>query len=401
VIERLVLFGASGDLTGRFLLPAFGALHAQGRLPDGFQVLGAATEDWDDEGFRRFAAERLEAHAPDLATASREAVAGMLRNRPVDVADAQSVAGLLDADESLAAYLALPQGLFATTVQNIVSAGLPGGSRVALEKPFGEDLQSARQLNELLHSTFGEDAEKTVFRVDHVLGMPTVQNLRFWSGQRIEEVEVLWEETLALEGRAGFYDRAGALRDVMQNHMMQLLALVAMDPLASGAGDDLRDAKVAALHAVRPLAPEHVERCTQRARYEGYVEEEGVDPARCTETFAELLLELDMPRWKGTRFRLRAGKALARRRKGVVLHLRPADRESPGDELRIEIDDSEDATAYPSVLLDLLSGGNSLSVRGDEAEEAWRIVDPVLDAWRDDRVPMRDYAAGSDGPPRL
>ena len=136
---------------------------------------------------------------------------------------------------------------------------------------------------------------------------------------------MLWEETLALEGRAGFYDRAGALKDVMQNHMMQLLALLAMEPPASRAGDDLRDAKVAALRAVKSLAPEDVERRTQRARYDGYVEEEGVDPARGTETFAEVLLELDTPRWSGTRFRLRAGKALARTRKGVVLHRRPGD----------------------------------------------------------------------------
>jgi glucose-6-phosphate 1-dehydrogenase len=426
-----LLFGATGDLTGRYLLPALAALHAHERLPDGFELLGAATSDWDDAAFRGFASEQLERHAPDVDQASREAVVGMLRYRPVDVADAGSVAALVgDTGEPLAAYLALPQGLFGTTAANLARAGLPDGSRVALEKPFGEDRHSARELNELLHRVLGDGAEQIIFRVDHVLGMGTLQNLiamrrsgrvleSAWNGEHVEEVEVLWEETLALEGRATFYDRAGALKDVMQNHMMQLLAVVAMEPLAQPSADAFRDAKLQALCAVRSLEPGEVDRLSQRARYAAggdipaYVEEDGVDAARGTETFAEVLLELDSPRWAGTRFRLRAGKALAHKRKGVVVHFRD------GDELWIGIDGPEDIAlrlapltlssepyrselpAYAEVLLDLLGGGSSLSVRDDEVEEAWRIVDPVVAAWHDDRVPMRDYAAGSNGPPRL
>jgi glucose-6-phosphate 1-dehydrogenase len=463
VIERLVLFGASGDLTGRFLLPALAALHAQARLPEAFEIRGGATRDWDDEAFRRFAAERLEEHASEMPRSLREALVGMLRYRPVDVSDADSVAALTgafrsgDPEKPLAAYLALPQRIFGMAVANLARAGLPGGSRIALEKPFGEDVASAHELNQLLYRVLGDDAEKTVFRVDHVLGMAPVRNLialrqadrvveTIWSAQHVAEVEVLWEETLALEGRAGFYDGAGAMKDVMQNHMMHVLSVVAMEPPASRGGDDLRGCKLDALRAVRSLAPEDLQRRTQRARYTAghlsgtggaadravpaYVEEDGVDPARGTETFAELLLELDTPRWTDTCFRLRAGKALARRRKEVILHLRPRDGRSLGDELRIGIDGPEDIAlrltgasadpggelapltlasapyrgdlpAYAHVLLDLLDGGTSLSVRGDEAEEAWRIVDPVLEAWRHTRVPMREYAAGSDGPPRL
>jgi glucose-6-phosphate 1-dehydrogenase len=468
VIARLVVFGASGDLAGRFLLPGLAALHAKGRLPVGFSVVGAAGQDWDDDAFRRFASERLERHAADVPAAAREALVGSLRYRQVDVADAASVASLLRTGPlasggALVSYLALPQRLFAPAVTALAAAGLPEGSRVAIEKPFGEDQGSATKLNALLAEIYGSAREQLVFRIDHVLGMAPVQNfiaLRLanpvleavWNSEYVEEVNVLWEETLALEGRAGFYDRAGALKDVMQNHMMQILSLAAMEPPASLRENDLRDAKLDALRAVRQLRPADATRQTRRARYTAgrlsgtggaeerdvpaYVEEDGVDPDRRTETFAELLLELDNQRWTGTRFRLRAGKALARRRKGVVVRFRRA-RDPFGngaspvtDELRIGLDGPDDLVlrltgrapgpepnlaplelvsppyegdlpAYARVLLDLLSGDSTLSVRGDEAEEAWRIVTPSLQAWADDGVPMDEYRAGSDGPPPL
>jgi glucose-6-phosphate 1-dehydrogenase len=470
VITRLVLFGASGDLAGRFLLPALVALRGQGRLPAGLSVLGAAGQDWDDDAFRRFASERLEHHAADVPTSTREALVASLRYRQVDVADAASVASLLRTDpsaldgEPLVAYLALPQGLFAPALTTLAEAGLPEGSRVAIEKPFGEDRQSAAKLNTLLAEIFGPALEQAAFRVDHVMGMGTVQNLialrlanpvleAVWNSEYIGEIRVLWEETLALEGRAAFYDRAGAVKDVMQNHMMQILSLVAMEPPASLGQGDLGDAKLDALRAVRPLRPADAARRTRRARYTAgrlsgtggaedrdvlsYVDEDGVDPNRYTETFAELLLELDNQRWTGTRFRLRAGKALARRRKGVVVSFRPVEQPLLGnearrvsDELRIGLDGPHhlalrlagsapgpqwdlaplelvsppyeaDLPAYARVLLDLLSGGSTLSVRGDEAEEAWRIVTPTLQAWADGTVPMDEYPAGSDGPPPL
>ena len=461
MIARLILFGATGDLAGRFVLPALAALHAARRLPDGFAVIGAATREWSDEDFRRFADEQLGEHAGDVASGSRAAVSRSLRYRQVDVTDAHSVAQVLRPhdeaadDEPLVAYLALPQGLFAGAVTALAEAGLPEGSRIVLEKPFGTDRDSAVELNALLARVLGSAGERKVFRVDHVLGMGTVENLlalrmvdrvldAVWRGDHVEEVEILWEETLALEGRADFYDRTGALKDVVQNHMLQVLALVAMERPASLDEQDLRDAKLGALRAVRALEPADVARRTRRARYTAgrlsgtggaedrtvpaYADEEGVDPGRNTETFAEMVLELDSARWGGTRFRLRAGKALARRRKGVVVKFRPV--EGRRDELRIGLDGPEDIAlqltgagagverrlapielasppyeaelpAYARVLLDVLSGGSGLSVRGDEAEEAWRIVTPVLDAFSDGRVPMDEYPAGSPGPAPL
>jgi glucose-6-phosphate 1-dehydrogenase len=224
--------------------------------------------------------------------------------------------------------------------------GLPAGSRIVVENPFGEDLQSAIALNRLLVETLGPAGEQAVFRVDHVLGMATVQNLltlrlanRFldavWNSDHVEQVEILWEETLALEGRAGYYDRAGALKDVLQSHMLQLLALIAMEPPAGLEARDLDDRKLEALRSVRPLRRADVARRTRRARYTAgrlatgedvpsYAEEDGVEPERKTETFAEVALELESPRWAGTRFLLRAGKALSRRRKIAIVRFRPA-----------------------------------------------------------------------------
>jgi glucose-6-phosphate 1-dehydrogenase len=471
VIGRLVLLGATGDLAGRFLLPALAALTATARLPDGFAVTGAAAEDWDDERFRGFADEHLAEHAGAVPAADRAALVRSLRYRPVDVADRDSLTTLLegapateDAGTPVAVYLALPPSLVPATVETLGAVGLPPRSRVALEKPFGDDLAGAQALNALLEQVSGDAGEQAVFRVDHVLGMATVQNLiglrsanpwldAVWNGAHIEQVDVRWEETLALEGRAGYYDGAGALKDVVQNHMLQVLALVAMEPPSTPAERDLRDAKVAALRAVRKLRPDEVGVRTCRARYTAgrladsggadgrqvpdYAEEEGVDPGRGTETYADLFLEIDTPRWAGTRFRLRTGKALAERRKGVVVRFRalgggqrPAAQDDPPvstlwigldgpDDLRLRLagyspdapgngwtpltlggdPPTSELPAYARVLLGLLDGDGALSVRGDEAEEAWRVVTPVLSAWADGNPPLLDYPAGSAGLP--
>jgi glucose-6-phosphate 1-dehydrogenase len=409
MIRTLVVLGVTGDLARRYLLPALGALDAAARLPEGFSVVGAARGELDEEGVRRLVGDNLRR--------------GMLTYRSVDLADAASVAAALDGvSEPAAVYLALPPRVFATTIETLHEVGLPSGSRIVVEKPFGDDLESARALNGLLA---GEDA----YRVDHVLGMETVRNLvairranpvleRLWNGESVEQVDVLWEETLALEGRAGFYDHAGALKDVLQNHMLQLLALVGMEPPASDT--DLHQRKLAVLQSVR------LQSDSRRARYTGgrladgrrvpaYADEEGVDPARCTETFAEVVLELDSPRWSGTSFVLLAGKALSRQRKLVLLRFRD------GGELEIGIDGPEDIVLrlsaaedetlelrghaageglppYAHVLLDVLAGTNSLSVGGDEAEQAWRVVAPVLADWEAGRVPLEEYPAGSTGP---
>ena len=344
----VLLFGASGDLAGRFLLPALAALQAAGRLPDGLQVLGTSREDWDDLAFRRVAAERLERHASEVPPAAREQLLGLLRYHRVDLNQPEDVARAVGGEDPstgrIIAYLALPPAMFARAVSALGEVGLPTGSRIAIEKPFGEDLESAVALNALLARVAGSAGEQAVFRVDHVLGMATVQNMvglrlanqitaALWSGAHIEKVEVIWEETLALEGRAGYYDGAGALKDVLQNHALQVLSLVAMEPPANLGERELRDRKVAALRSVRPLEDAEIAARTRRARYTAgrvedravpaYAEEAGVDPARGTETFAEVVLELDNERWAGTRFVLRAGKAMRRRRKGVLVHFLP------------------------------------------------------------------------------
>jgi glucose-6-phosphate 1-dehydrogenase len=451
MIEKLVLFGATGDLAGRFLFPALAALHAADKLPEDFCVVGSATSDRSAEQFQRFAAERLDEHAANVSVASRDWLVQRLRYRAVDFSDTRSVADVLAEGSAtpLAAYLALPTGVFPVAVTALSKAGLPDGSRIVLEKPFGENLESALALNALLARLTGDAMEQEVFRVDHVLGMPTVQNLiglrmanpileSIWNSAHIEQIEILWEETLALEGRAAYYDKAGALKDVMQNHMFQLLSLVAMEPPSSFNERELRDRKVDALRSIRGLTAKDVVSRTRRGRYTAgsvgnreipsYVDEKGVDPKRGTETFAEVTLEFESPRWSGTRFVLRAGKAMAERRKEVRVRFRTsANTKGMPNELEIGIDGPEDLNlrltgsaagspptfvpltfhaptppsdlpAYGRVLIDILHGGSTLSVRGDEAEESWRVLTPVLNAWAEDRVPLQDYPAGSAGP---
>jgi glucose-6-phosphate 1-dehydrogenase len=445
VIERLVLFGATGDLAGRYLFPALAALFAGGDFPEGFAVTGAAREDLDDESFRLSVQEALSEHADHVPEAARHRLLGSLRYRAVDVGDAASVASLVGGAEGpVAAYLALPPQVFPTAVKALGEAGLPDGSRIVLEKPFGEDLDSAIELDRLLADVTGEAGERAVFRVDHVLGMANAQNLlalrrnrvldAVWNGGHVEQVEILWEETLALEGRAGYFDGAGALKDVLQNHMLQVLCLVAMEPPVNGGEEELRDRKVEVLRSARAVS-------SRRARYGAgrlsgkpgagdtsvpdYAEEDGVDPARETETFCEVTLALDSDQWRNTSFVLRAGKALRRTRKGVVLRFR-AGRGGVPNELWIGVDGPNDMVLrlwgdsfgkseqleligepaaaalppYARVLLDVLTGGCALSVRGDEAEWSWRVVTPVLEDWRAGRVPLEEYPAGSDGPVR-
>lgn len=459
-IDRLVLFGATGDLAARYLLPALAALHAVNRLPHTFRVIGAGREPWDDETFRQVAAEALEQYASDVPTAAREALLRSMRYRSVDLNEPASVSSVLASGQgAVAAYLALPPSAFPPAVRSLAAAGMPPGSRIVVEKPFGTDLESATALNRSLARVAVTSGEQGVFRVDHVLGMSTVQNLAalrfvngvpeaFWSSAHIEQVEIHWEETLALEGRAGYYDATGALKDVMQNHMLQLLSLIAMEPPATVTERDLRDRKVEALRSIRPPSEEEMSLRTRRGRYTAgrlpspggdgerevpaYVDEDGVDPQRRTETFAEAVFELDTERWRGTRFVLRAGKALRERRKMVVLRfhagspIAAADGpiSAPQNELHIGIDGPEEVALhlnggtptspaplvltapppggglppYGHVLLDVLEGGSALSVRGDEAELAWRTVAPILDAWDAERVPLEEYPAGSPGP---
>jgi glucose-6-phosphate 1-dehydrogenase len=452
VINRLAIFGATGDLTARYLLPAIAALRATGETSDDFQFIAADRDDWSSSQFRDWAAAQLARHAGDVPASVRAAVASQTSYRRADVTDSASVIGVVAGDEAVACYLALPPAVFPGAVSALHDAGLPEGSRIVLEKPFGKDLASAVELNRLLADTLPEAA---VFRADHFLAMTTVQNLLgtrlvnrvfepIWNSAHIAEIEIVWDESLALEGRAGYYDGVGALKDMLQNHLLQILCLVAMEPPISLSERDLRDRKVDVLRSVRPLAAEDIVRATRRGQYTAgrigdrnvpaYTSEDGVDPALHTETFAEIELALDNWRWPATVFRLRTGKALRRDRKEVSVRFRHVPHlpfVHRGDEapnlLRFGLDPenvsleltgvgprsetlspmslatalvSPELPAYGRLLHAVLSGDSALAIRGDEAEESWRVVTPVLEAWAQDAVPLQEYPAGSDGPAR-
>ncbi|MGP4099500.1 glucose-6-phosphate dehydrogenase [Nonomuraea sp. KM90] len=450
MINRLVVLGATGDLNARYLLPALAALRAAGHLPDRFEPICADRQNRTDEEFRGWASAQLDRHAATEPGEARKAIADSARYRQADATDAADIASLVAGDGPVAVYLALPPAIFPGAVAALGAANLPPGSRIVLEKPFGEDLDSAVELNRLL---MGVVPEQAVFRVDHFLAMTTVQNVLgsrlanrvlepIWNSAHIAEVEIVWDESLALEGRAGYYDGAGALKDMVQNHLLQVLCLVAMEPPLSLSERDLRDRKIDVLRSVRPLTDDDVVRHTRRARYlagriadrdvPAYAEEEGVDPGRGTETFAEVELELESWRWSGTTFRLRTGKALGHDRKEVAVRFRPVPHlpaglgeEAAPNVLRFGLEPESmtlaltgigsgthtlapltlgaqlappDLPAYGRLLLDVLHGDAALSIRGDEAEEAWRVLAPVMSAWSRGLVPLAEYPAGSDGP---
>ena len=341
--------------------------------------------------------------------------------------------------------------MFAAAITAIGEAGLPDDSAIVIEKPFGHDLESARALNALLAKAA---PERAIHRIDHFLEKQTVQNilgLRFanrvfeplWNRHHIERIEIVWDEDLALEGRAGYYDGAGALRDMIQNHLLQVMALVAMERPATLNEHDLRDKKVEVLKAVRAPTPDEIATETIRARYTAgtaangpvpdYASEPGIDGARATETFAAVTLHVDSPRWQGVPFILRTGKALGDLRQHVAIRFRAAphltfgQQKSPRsnvlllglspDRLELHVDINgegdffdlepvllvctlapQDVTAYGRVILDVLHGDPTLSIRGDEAEECWRIVAPILAEWAQGTPPLEEYPAGSEGP---
>ena len=447
--RSFVVLGGSGDLTGRLLLPSLAQLYETGVLPEGSGLLAVARDDWDDEAYRHWARGRLADHAGELAEATRERLVDRLAYARGDVTDPADLrAALARVDGEPVVYLALPHTLFRPTLTALAEVGLPEGARLVVEKPFGTDQADARALNELLHRLLPEEA---VFRVDHFLAKQTVLNilgLRFanrvfepiWNAAHVEGVDIVADETLGLEGRAGYYDEAGALRDMVQNHLLQLLAIVAMEPPLTVDALSLPARKADVLRAVQP--PADVRTGSVRGRYTAgtvagralpdYADEDGVDPARGTETYAELTVTVENWRWAGVPFRLRSGKALSADRQEIVVRFRPVphlpflDAEPEPDVLRLSL--SPDAIslevnlngagdpfdlerevlaarmaphelpAYGLLLRELLDGDTTLSISDVEAEESWRIVEPVLAAWAAGEVPLREYPAGSAGP---
>ena len=412
-------------------------------------VVGAGAEAWDDDVWRDRVRSALSTVAVGVETT--EAILASTRYIQADVTKAGDLHQLVAAGPPAPAiFFALPPAVTVACCEALRSVELPEGTVLALEKPFGTDADSAAALNRLVSGLVDDDH---VQRVDHFLGRSTVLNIlgvRFanrlfeplWSNQHIESVTIVYDEQLTLENRARYYDRAGAMVDMIQSHLLQVLALIAMEPPASVNAVDLRAAKTAVLRACRPWQNDPV-RASRRARYaagtiEGrqvpdYVDEPGVDPARDTETLAEVDLAIDNWRWSGVPFRLRSGKALKEKRKEIMITFKPPPHVPTGlhgevapARLRLMLGPDRMAwemnvngpqdpftldhitlaadlnpgrlPAYGEVLAGVLDADPFLSVRGDAAEQCWRILAPVISAWRRGDVAMDQYPAGSPGP---
>ena len=449
MIQRMVLFGASGDLTSRLLMPALAQLAERDALPPGLHIVGAANTNWTTEEFRAHITAGLRAHSQSSPSA-QDSVVEKLSFLPSDVTDPDDVRRVLGEDRpSTLVYLALPPALLHSALLALAAVRLGAADAVAIEKPFGTDLASAQELNELLRVAL---PAPTIFRVDHFLSSELVRrvvSLRFlnrifapaWNAATIDHVDISWLEDLTLEGRASYYDGAGAMKDMLQNHLMEVMALVMMEQPARLDAASFRAVRVEALRAVSTPAPERCASATVRARYTAgmigaravpsYVHEPGVDPARNTETYAALTLEANSPRWAGVPFTIRSGKAVERPSAEIAVHFRALPRyvtdQWPGVEpnvLRIGLTEPyvrlsttlngpdqtaeqrqletfsapPPMTAYAHLIDQMLHNDPMLFIRGDEAEESWRIVDPVMRAWATDAVPMQEYSAGSSPP---
>ena len=451
-VKTLLILGASGDLTGRLLLPGLARLVSRGRA-DGLTLVGAGSDAWTpDQWMERLEESFADAHSQAEAPGRRELkrIRETTSYHQLDVTADGQLAGLLAQLEGpVAIYFALPPRVSQLACEALDPGQVPAGTRLVMEKPFGSSEESARHLNATLAALVPEDH---IHRVDHFLGKATVLNilgLRFantflepvWNREHIEKVEIVFDEDLALEGRARYYDGAGALRDMIQSHLLQIMALLAVEPPASVDERDLRDAVATVLRASSIKAP--YAKSTRRARYTAgsiggravpdYAKEEGVDAARGTETLAEVEVEIDNWRWQGVPFILRSGKALGNKRKEAVVTFRPVphlpkgftgvdspnqlrigfgpdtlqfdvDVNGPGDILSLDratLKAELSASAllpYGEVLEGVLTGDPLLSVRADTAEDCWRILEPVLKAWARGSAPLEEYAAGSDGP---
>ena len=447
-IGTLVIFGASGDLASRLLLPGLGQLVEAGRGGD-LRLIGVGRDAVSKAAWRRRVAKSFAAGgSTGVRSSELAAKAEYLR---ADVADPEDLRRILESCTGTPAiYFALPPQVTIAACAALAKVELPRGTVFGLEKPFGTDLRSAEALNRQLITLI---PERNIHRVDHFLGKSTVLNLlglRFanrllepvWNADNVESVEIVFDEQLGLEGRAGYYDRAGALIDMIQSHLLLVMALVAMEPPASVDPEDLRGAMAQALRATRVFDDDPAG-SSRRARYTAgkigrrslpsYVKEPGVDPKNRTETLTEVTFAIDNWRWAGVPFILRSGKALAETRKEIVVTFRkvphvpsglggdpgPAALRialSPdGIELDLNINGQGDPFTldrvvlstrfgagelgpYGEVLSGLLSDDPTLSVRADAIEECWRIVEPVLTAWKNDAVPLESYRAGTAGP---
>ena len=467
----MVIFGASGDLTKRKLLPAVHTLFKEHLVPPNFSVVGFSRSEMSDDEFRSNMREAIEEFAGPADTTTWSKFAQGLHyisahpHHPEEYKKLTAVLEQLDSQRGTGGnriyYLAVPPSSFLPIVRNLQSAGLAqsdrGWARVIIEKPFGHDLESAKALNCELNKVFREEQ---IYRIDHYLGKETVQNLlvfRFangifepiWNRRYVDNVQITAAETLGVENRAAYYEEAGALRDMVQNHMMQLLSMTAMEPPVSFDADTVRAEKVKVLRAIRPLCGGDAPHCAVRGQYApgriggervaGYRQEPGVNPNSTTETFAALKLQIESWRWAGVPFYLRAGKRMARQVTEIavqfkqpplrlfegtraiqpnliVMRIQPDEgialrfsAKQPGPATHVRDVNMEfrystafgmaSANAYERLLLDCMLGDPTLFASSRFVELGWSLLTPILEAWKSTPPPdFPNYAAGTWGP---